>query len=84
MLLVLPGSRRSEIRHHVAVFGEALGCCAQQGVAFEPVLPTVPHLDDDGARAVANWPVTPRIVVGETTSARRFASRARRWRSPAR
>src|SRR6476620_5350277 len=44
VLLVLPGSRRSEIRHHMAVFGEALGRLQSEGVAFEPVLPTMPHL----------------------------------------
>ena len=46
VLLVLPGSRRSEIRHHMADFGETLGRLAEQGVAFEPVLPTMPHLQE--------------------------------------
>jgi lipid-A-disaccharide synthase len=65
VLLVLPGSRRSEIRHHMAVFGETLGLLQQQGVAFELVLPTMPHLQQAIAAAVKNWPVQPRIVVGE-------------------
>jgi len=64
-LLVLPGSRRSEIRHHIAVFGQALGLLRQQGVAFELVLPTTPHLEAMVRAGVANWPVTPRIVVGD-------------------
>src|SRR5438128_1797359 len=42
VLLVLPGSRRSEIKRHLPVFGEALGLLRSQGVAFEPVLPTMP------------------------------------------
>ena len=50
VLLVLPGSRRSEIRHHMAVFGEALGRLQAQGVAFELVLPTMPHLQEAVAR----------------------------------
>ncbi len=33
VLLVLPGSRRSEIRHHMAVFGETLGRLQAQGLA---------------------------------------------------
>src|SRR5450631_1398526 len=46
VLLVLPGSRRSEIRHHMAVFGETLGLLRAQEVAFELILPTMPHLQD--------------------------------------
>ncbi len=65
VLLVLPGSRRSEIRHHMAVFGQALGQLREVGVAFELVLPTMPHLQAAIAEALAAWPVQPRIVVGE-------------------
>jgi lipid-A-disaccharide synthase len=65
LLLVLPGSRRGEIRHHMAVFGETLGLLQGQGAAFELVLPTMPHLQDPIAAALKDWPVQPRIVVGE-------------------
>ncbi|WMT71452.1 lipid-A-disaccharide synthase [Bradyrhizobium sp. Ash2021] len=65
VLLVLPGSRRSEIRHHMAVFGQALGRLRDDGVAFELVLPTMPHLQEAIAEALAGWQVQPRIVVGE-------------------
>ncbi|MDP3077895.1 lipid-A-disaccharide synthase [Bradyrhizobium sp.] len=65
VLLVLPGSRRSEVRHHIAVFGAALGRLRDEGVAFELVLPTMPHLADAVREGVANWPVQPRIVIGE-------------------
>jgi lipid-A-disaccharide synthase len=65
VLLVLPGSRRSEIRHHMAVFGETLGRLQAQGVAFEPVLPTMPHLEQAVADAVKGWAVQPRVVIGE-------------------
>jgi lipid-A-disaccharide synthase len=65
VLLVLPGSRRSEISHHMAVFGETLGRLAAEGVAFEPVLPTMPHLQDAVADGLKSWKVVPRIVVGE-------------------
>jgi lipid-A-disaccharide synthase len=65
VLLVLPGSRRSEIRHHMAVFGETLALLQAQGVAFEPVLPTMPHLQDSIAAALKGWPLQPRVVVGE-------------------
>jgi lipid-A-disaccharide synthase len=65
VLLVLPGSRRGEIRHHMAVFGETLGMLQAQGTAFELVLPTMPHLQDLIAAALQGWPVQPRVVVGE-------------------
>src|ERR1700730_13798048 len=61
VLLVLPGSRRSEIRHHMAVFGETLGRLAAEGVAFEPVLPTMPHLHEAVADGLKSWKVVPRI-----------------------
>jgi len=65
VLLVLPGSRRSEIRHHMAVFGQALARLRDEGMAFEPVLPTMPHLQAAIAEALKAWPVQPRIVIGE-------------------
>jgi lipid-A-disaccharide synthase len=65
VLLVLPGSRRSEIRRHMAVFGAALGKLQAEGAAFDPVLPTMPHLVDAVREGVKNWPVAPKIVVGE-------------------
>jgi lipid-A-disaccharide synthase len=65
VLLVLPGSRRSEIRHHMAVFGEALGRLQAEGVAFELILPTVPHLLEAIREGMKDWKVEPRIVVGE-------------------
>jgi len=65
VLLVLPGSRRSEVRHHMQIFGATLGLLQQQGVAFEPVLPTMPHLVDAVTAGLKSWPVQPRVVVGE-------------------
>jgi len=65
ILLVLPGSRRSEIGHHMAVFGETLGRLQAQGLAFEAVLPTMPHLESAIARGLESWPVRPRVVIGE-------------------
>ena len=59
VLLVLPGSRRSEIRHHMAVFGETLDRLQAEGVAFELVLPTMPHLQeavDRGRRGAGRSP----------------------------
>jgi lipid-A-disaccharide synthase len=65
VLLVLPGSRRSEIRHHMAVFGETLGRLRDEGVAFELILPTMPHLLEAVSEGIKDWKVAPRVVVGE-------------------
>ena len=65
VLLVLPGSRRSEVKHHMAVFGATLGLLQAEGVAFELILPTMPHLAEAVREGAANWPVQPRIVIGE-------------------
>lgn len=65
VLLVLPGSRRSEVRHHMAVFGETLRSLRAGGVDFELILPTMPHLLDAVREAIVSWPVPPRIVVGD-------------------
>jgi lipid-A-disaccharide synthase len=65
VLLVLPGSRRSEIRHHLDVFGAALGRLHADGRAFDVKLPTMPHLEATVRAGVASWPVKPEIVVGE-------------------
>ena len=54
VLLVLPGSRRSEIRHHMAVFGQTLGRLRDEGVAFEPVADHA--IASGGAEALKAWP----------------------------
>ena len=74
VLLVLPGSRRGEIRHHMATFGEALGRLQAAGVAFDLVLPTMPHLVDAVRTGVKSWPVAPQIAVGETEKRAAFRS----------
>jgi len=66
VLLVLPGSRRGEIRHHLKLFGEALAKLRSTGRDFELVLPTMPHLVAMVREGVASWEVAPKIVVGET------------------
>jgi lipid-A-disaccharide synthase len=65
VLLVLPGSRRGEIRHHMAIFGEALEKLQAGGKAFELILPTMPHLLEAVHEGIKSWKVVPNIVVGE-------------------
>ena len=65
VLLVLPGSRRSEIRHHLAIFGDSLVRLRAAGADFELMLPTTTHLVEAISEGVKSWPVAPRIVTGE-------------------
>ena len=63
-LLVLPGSRRSEIRRLLTVFGETVARVAQSIPDLDVVLPAVPHLHDEIVAGVQAWPIKPRIVTG--------------------
>lgn len=66
VLLVLPGSRHSEIAHQMPVFGQALERLRRETGPFDLVLPTMPHLLPAVEAAARSWPVRPRIVVGES------------------
>src|SRR5439155_764075 len=63
VLLVFPGSRDSEIRRLMGIFGETIGLLQARCGALDVVLPTLPHLADRVRAASADWPVRPRIVV---------------------
>ncbi len=63
VVLVLPGSRASEIRRLLAIFGAAIARAAPRIGAMELVLPTVPHLRDQVNAEVVGWAVRPRVVV---------------------
>ncbi len=65
-LLVLPGSRRSELRRLAEPFAGALERF-RDGFAgeFRVTLPAVPHLVQEITALTRDWPVEPEIVVGE-------------------
>jgi lipid-A-disaccharide synthase len=63
IVLVLPGSRGSEIRHLLGTFGAAIAQVAARSGPMELVLPTVPHLVAQVRAGVAGWAVAPRVVV---------------------
>ena len=65
IVLVLPGSRRSEIDRLSADFGAALGLVAERFGAIDLLLPAVDHLAPEIEARVRSWPVRPRIVRGE-------------------
>jgi lipid-A-disaccharide synthase len=65
VLLVLPGSRPSEVRRLMELFGRTVAEVTRRVGAVDVVLPAVPHLADDIKVRSAGWPVAPTIVVGE-------------------
>jgi lipid-A-disaccharide synthase len=66
VVLVLPGSRSSEVRRLLTIFGGAIEQVARHAGALELVLPTVPHVLDLVREGTASWAVRPRIVVDQT------------------
>jgi lipid-A-disaccharide synthase len=65
-LLVLPGSRRTEVGRLVDSFGEALALLGRRSTRpFEVTIPAVAHLADEIERQAASWRVKPCIVRGE-------------------
>ncbi len=62
ILLVLPGSRTSEIRRMVWVFGRAATLLGGRIGGLEAVVPAVPRLADMVRAAVKAWQVPTRVV----------------------
>jgi lipid-A-disaccharide synthase len=65
VLLVLPGSRRSEIVRHLAPFGQTIGLIVDRMGPVDLQLPAVPHLVAEIERGTAAWPIRPTIIQGE-------------------
>lgn len=66
-LLVLPGSRRSEVSRLMAPFGEAIGrvSAALGGREIALTLPAVDHVLPLIEEGVKTWPIAPAIVRGQ-------------------
>lgn len=65
-LLVLPGSRPSEVRRLMEPFGETLRIFSEKvGRPLSVAIPAVSHLVEDIRRQAASWAVQPNIIEGE-------------------
>jgi lipid-A-disaccharide synthase len=74
-VLLLPGSRRSEVGRLLPVFGAvAAALDREQPGTFQFVLPTVPHLAAMVTEITAFWPVKPRISTAEADKWQAFFS----------
>ncbi len=63
VLLVLPGSRGSEIRRMAGVFGDAVALVADRAGPLDVVVPAIPRLADAVRAATASWRVPVRVVI---------------------
>jgi lipid-A-disaccharide synthase len=65
VLLVLPGSRRSELRRLLTPFADAVSLVRETAGPLEVVLPTIAHLRDEVVDAIDAWSVRPRVIVDQ-------------------
>jgi lipid-A-disaccharide synthase len=71
-LLVLPGSRRSEVNALLAPFGETLDRLRARGHRLRVSLPTVPHVAEIVRKATSDWPDKPEIILDPERKWRAF------------
>ncbi len=65
LLVVLPGSRTSEIRFILPVFRAAIAEIARRVPGLVTVLPTVPHVSARVREGTGNWPAPLHIIEGD-------------------
>ena len=68
VLLVLPGSRRSEISRLMDLFGATVALVESLHGPVELILPAVPYLAAEIRQRAAAWPRRPTIVEGEVAT----------------
>ncbi|CAH2604114.1 Lipid-A-disaccharide synthase [Rhodovastum atsumiense] len=62
VLVLMPGSRRSEVPRLLPVFGRTLGLLAGRVPGLVPVVPVASAVAETVHQATANWPVQPLVV----------------------
>ncbi|WP_072391258.1 lipid-A-disaccharide synthase [Hyphomicrobium sp. CS1GBMeth3] len=72
VVVVLPGSRSSEVGRLIEPFGDTLRRLIERGVEPEVVVPCVPHVRAMIERGRRTWPVPAHIVEGEEDKFRAF------------
>ena len=77
LLAVLPGSRISEIKRLLPIFGETLRLLAPRLNGLRVGVPVVPHVQQQVALGVANWPLKVELITDEADKTALFhAARA--------
>jgi len=72
LLLVLPGSRPSEVRHLMEPFGQALQRLLERGQSFEVAMPVVEGVRGLIEEHLPRWPKQPHLIDGEADKFRAF------------
>jgi lipid-A-disaccharide synthase len=72
VVLALPGSRATEIRRLLGIFGHVVERLVAQTGPVDLVLPTVPHLLPRIREIVSGWAVSPRVIVEPAEKWRAF------------
>ena len=72
-LLVLPGSRKGEVRSLLGPFGEAVRILKEREGNFEVLMPTVPHVMQMVEEGTAGWAEKPRIILDAQSKWKAFA-----------
>ena len=62
VLVLMPGSRRTEVSRLLPVFGATVGLLQKDWPDLAPVVPVAPAVAAAVERAVAEWPVRPVVV----------------------
>lgn len=64
-LVVLPGSRRSEVEKLMPVFGETISTLEKSGYFCELLMPCVPHLRERIEELSKDWPMRRHFIAGD-------------------
>ena len=72
VLVVLPGSRRSEVERLMQPFGDALTSLRERGINPAVIVPVVDSVRDLVESKLSAWPVTPFLVEGDDDKFRAF------------
>jgi lipid-A-disaccharide synthase len=72
VLVVLPGSRSTEVRHLMQPFGETLARLKERIGDFEVIIPVVESVRPLIEEGLGAWPVKPHMVSGESDKFKGF------------
>jgi lipid-A-disaccharide synthase len=72
VLVVLPGSRRSEVERLMQPFGDAVTLIRERGINPVVIIPAVPHVRELIEKSLTSWPVTPYLINDEDDRFRAF------------
>ena len=72
VLVVLPGSRSSEVRRLMGVFGQTIAELRARGRQLEVLLPVVDSVRGLVEEGLAGWPMAPQLITDEADKFRAF------------